>query len=137
MKRLSMSYRIMFVIAIVAMMISIYIFRNSIRKSLIETLGSRRDDDGDGYERIDHEKINRECQTAYFDSLRAVLTGPSVDPKNGYVSDKDALTKVNAVGNTCRWNNKTPIEKKYQKFRTVLSDSSDKNQINHLLMAIS
>jgi len=130
-----MSYRVMFVIAIVAIMISIYIFRNSIRKSLIETLGSRGDD-GDGYERIDREKINRECQIAYFDSVRTVLTGPSVDPKNGYVSDKDALIKVNAVKNTCRWNNKTPIEKKYQKFQTVLSDSSDENQINHLLMAI-
>lgn len=135
MKRLSMSYRVMFVVVMFAIIVVIYIFRNSIHKSLIETMGSRGGEDG--YETIDHEKINRECQTAYFDSLRAVLTGPSVDPKNGYVSNKDALIKVNAVKNTCQWNNKTPIEKKYQKFQTVLEDNSDENQINHLLMAIS
>ena len=135
MKHSPISYRIILAIAIGVIIFYIYIFRNSIQiqKSQIETMGDNT------YDLIDREKINRECQTAYINSVIVVLTGPSIDPVNGYVSDKDALKMVNAVENKCRWDNKnpTPIEKKYEKFQKVLADTSDKNQINNLLIAIS
>jgi hypothetical protein len=86
---------------------------------------------------IDQDAINRKCQTEYMASIRKVLTGPTIDPKNGYVSNKDVFNRVNAVKNGCQWNNETPIEEQYAKFKKVLSDTSDTNQINNLLIAIS
>ena len=126
----SMSYRIILAIAIGIVIFYIYIFRNIIHKSLIETMGDST------YGVIDREKINHDCQTTYINSVIAVLTGPSIDPTNGYVSDKDALKMVNAVNTNCKWNNKPEIEKKYKKFQTTLADTSDKNQINNLLIQI-
>ena len=127
----NMSYRIILgiVIAIFAFYI-LYIFSHTNQyrsKESYENSGNF----------IDKEKTNRECQIMYIDLIRGILTGPSINPKIGYVSNKDVFASINAVENTCRWNNKSAIENKYAKFQKILADTSDKNQINKLLIAIS
>jgi len=118
------------IIAIILIIVSLYIFSQF---GFREMMGNS---DGE-YGTVNMEAINRKCQTEYLSAVRDVLTGPTIDPKDGYISNKDVLIRVNAVNNTCRWNINTPIEKQYQKFKKVLSDNSDTNQINNLLIAIS
>jgi hypothetical protein len=118
------------IIAIILIIVSLYIFSQF---GFREMMGNS---DGE-YGTVNMEAINRKCQTEYLSAVRDVLTGPTIDPKSGYITNKDVLIRVNAVNNTCQWNNNTPIEKQYQKFKKVLSDNSDTNQINNLLIAIS
>jgi len=120
------------IIAIILVIVSLYIFS---KFGFREMMGSS--DSDEEYGTLNREAINRKCQTEYLSEVRDVLTGPTIDPKSGYITNKDVLIRVNAVNNTCRWNNNTPIEKQYQKFKKVLLDNSDKNQINNLLISIS
>ena len=81
---------------------------------------------------------NRVCQTEYLQSVRGILTGPSVDPTDGYLTTSDVLKRVNGVANACEWNNKTELEKKYADFQKKLSgDTKNPKLLNQLLIAIS
>jgi len=81
---------------------------------------------------------NRVCQTEYLQSIRGILTGPSVDPTDGYLTTSDVLKRVNGVANACEWNNKTEAEKKYADFQKKLSgDTKNPKLLNQLLIAIS
>jgi len=132
-------------VCIILVIVSLYIFSQfamrdfSIRDFGIREMMGNSDDDGEygNHSVVNMEAINRKCQTEYLSAVRGVLTGPTIDPKDGYISDKDVLKMVNAVNNNCRWNSITPVELQYDKFKKVLADNSDKNQINHLLISIS
>ena len=92
---------------------------------------------GNGDGESETENINKTCQTKYLLSMRSILTSPSVDPKNGYLSDKDILKQINGVENSCQWNSNTDLEKRFDKFRKILGNTDNKNQLNDLLASIS
>jgi len=79
---------------------------------------------------------NRICQTEYLQKIQGILMGPSVDSTTGYLSNKDVLSRISAVDNSCEWNNQSEIEKKYAKFKEKLANTDNPKQLNELLIAI-
>jgi hypothetical protein len=121
------SYRLFFTIAFIVIIASLIFSRTDwIQKESMGNRGGALNDE------------NRICQTEYLKKILAVLMSPSVDPVNGYLSNKDVLNRIGAVGNSCEWNNNTEIEKKYAKFKETLADTNNPpNQLNKLLIAVS
>ena len=120
------SYRLFFTIAFIVIIASLIFSRTDrIQKESMGGRGGALNDE------------NRICQTEYLQKIRAVLMSPSVEPENGYLSNKDVLNRIGAVGNSCEWNNHTEIEKKYAKYKETLANTNNPNQLNQLLIAIS
>jgi len=85
---------------------------------------------------INPEEENRKCQTQYLQKIQGILTGPSVDANAGYVSTADVLNQISGVGDSCKWNGKTAVEKKYAAFKTKWADNKNPNQLNDMLGSI-
>jgi hypothetical protein len=117
-------------IAIIIITASIFTFSQIPQ---IESMGG-----GGGEGAFQAGEKNRICQTDYLQRVRGILTGPSVDPTDGYLTTPDVLKRINAVANSCEWSENTENEKKYANFKKKLSgDAKNPKLLNELLTAIS
>ena len=126
------SYRIIWIIVLVIIFVvslvfsQVYIYDYADKENMESNRANLKDE----------ENENKLCQIKYYQAIQSILTSPSVDPAEGYLTNKDVLKKINAVENSCKWNNRTDIEKIHVKFNKLLSDTDNPKQLNQLLLAL-